>query len=53
MEQTDPVCRMKVDDKTAAGRSTHEGHDYYFCNTACKTEFDKEPGKYLKDLPPA
>ncbi|MHB1046968.1 MAG: YHS domain-containing protein [Thermoanaerobaculia bacterium] len=41
----DPVCGMAVDDK-AALRSTHAGQTYVFCSPACKTKFDKEPGRY-------
>ncbi len=42
----DPVCGMTVDTQTAAGKSTFEGQDYYFCSTACKVEFDDNPGKF-------
>ena len=41
----DPVCGMAVDDK-APLRSTHAGQTYVFCSPACKTKFDKEPGRY-------
>ncbi len=41
----DPVCKMTVDDN-APLKSTHAGKPYVFCSTACKTKFDKEPGKY-------
>ena len=44
----DPVCAMKVDEKKAAATSTHAGTTYYFCSTNCKTQFDKNPTKYLK-----
>jgi YHS domain-containing protein len=44
----DPICGMKVDEKKAAGRSTHAGTTYYFCSTNCKTQFDKNPTKYLR-----
>jgi Cu+-exporting ATPase len=42
----DPVCGMKVDEKTAKFKSEHKGRTYYFCNPACKTSFDKNPTKY-------
>jgi len=43
----DPVCRMKVDPKTAPARSVFSGVTYYFCNPHCKTAFEKSPEKYL------
>lgn len=45
---TDPVCGMKVDPKTAkGGKSSFAGHDYYFCNSKCKTKFDSDPHAYI------
>lgn len=43
----DPVCGMKVDPKTAAGKSEYEGNTYYFCSPGCKKSFDKDPSKFL------
>jgi Cu+-exporting ATPase len=43
---TDPVCGMSVDEKTAAGTSTHKGTTYYFCNASCKAKFDADPDRY-------
>jgi YHS domain-containing protein len=43
--QRDPVCGMDVDPKTAP-KSTHDGKTYYFCSTADKETFDKDPRKY-------
>ena len=43
---TDPVCGMKVDPATAAGRSEHAGVTYYFCSGHCKQSFDRDPAKY-------
>ena len=42
----DPVCKMKVDEKTATLKTEYEGKTYYFCNQSCKTTFDKNPTKY-------
>jgi len=39
---------MKVDEKTAAGKSNSQGRDYYFCSTSCKTKFDQNPQQYAK-----
>jgi P-type Cu+ transporter len=44
---TDPVCKMEIDPKTAAGKSDFDGKTYYFCSAGCKREFDKDPGRYL------
>jgi len=44
---TDPVCKMEIDPKTAAGKSDFNGQTYYFCSLGCKREFDKDPGQFL------
>jgi Cu+-exporting ATPase len=44
----DPVCGMKIDAKSAAGKSVYAGKTYYFCSADEKAKFDKEPQKYLK-----
>ena len=43
----DPVCKMDVDEKTAAATSEHKGATYYFCAPGCKKAFDADPEKYL------
>lgn len=45
---TDPVCGMKIDPKTAAGKSVYAGKTYYFCSADEKAKFDKDPAKYVK-----
>jgi Cu+-exporting ATPase len=37
---------MTIDEKDAAGMSTHNGNRYYFCSEACKEKFDKNPDAY-------
>ena len=47
---TDPVCGMKVDmaeAKAAKLSSDYQGKMYFFCNDACKKQFDQAPAKYL------
>jgi YHS domain-containing protein len=44
----DPVCGMSVDEKKAAGSSTYTAKTYYFCSASCKTDFDKNPSKYVR-----
>ena len=48
MKITDPVCKMVIEDKEAAGTSTYKGTTYYFCSDMCKQDFDKNPDSYLK-----
>ena len=43
----DPVCGMVVDEKTAAASAGYQGKTYYFCASACKATFQKDPGKYV------
>jgi Cu+-exporting ATPase len=43
----DPVCKMTVDEKTAAATSEYKGKKYYFCAVGCKKAFDANPEKYL------
>lgn len=46
--QKDPVCSMTVDEKKTKLVSTYEGKNFYFCSTACKASFDKDPRKYKR-----
>lgn len=43
----DPVCGMRVDEKTAPATVTHEGTTYYFCSEECKKTFLANPKPYL------
>jgi YHS domain-containing protein len=45
---TDPVCKMTIDEKNAAGKSDYNGQTYYFCSSVCKTRFDQNPQAYAK-----
>jgi YHS domain-containing protein len=42
----DPICKMKVNERTAKWTSKFRGTTYYFCAPGCKAEFDKSPEKY-------
>ncbi|MEM2107547.1 MAG: YHS domain-containing protein [Candidatus Bathyarchaeia archaeon] len=44
----DAVCNMKIDEKTARWKSEYKGKTYYFCASACKQEFDRNPEKYIR-----
>jgi YHS domain-containing protein len=46
---TDPICKMVIDEKKAAGKSEYNGKTYYFCAMSCKKKFDSDPAKYSKD----
>jgi len=43
----DPVCKMRVDEKTAPSKSEYKGKTYYFCAPGCKMAFDEDPEKWL------
>lgn len=44
----DPVCGMIVAEKTAAGHSSYQAADYYFCCERCQTRFEEDPAKYVE-----
>jgi len=55
-----PVCHTEIEVGSQVAKlygavraapratSTHGGKEYFFCCKACKKDFDKEPGKYIK-----
>jgi Cu+-exporting ATPase len=47
--ETDPVCNMKVDPATAAGKSEYQGKTYYFCSPSCLERFEKDPAAFTHD----
>jgi Cu+-exporting ATPase len=50
--ETDPVCGMKVDPKTARGGShEHGGKTYWFCNPRCRERFAGDPEGVLRSGP--
>ncbi|MDH4231746.1 MAG: heavy metal translocating P-type ATPase [Nitrospirota bacterium] len=51
MKVIDPVCKMEILDKDAAGISSFEGVTYYFCSNSCKEKFDKNPASFVTDGP--
>ncbi len=44
----DPVCKMLVMPETAAAEFEYNGTTYYFCNPGCKTRFQADPERYLR-----
>ncbi|MBI3803519.1 MAG: heavy metal translocating P-type ATPase [Nitrospirae bacterium] len=45
---TDPVCGMKVDEKSAVGKAVYKGTTYYFCSSSCLQKFEATPTDYIK-----
>jgi len=37
---------MPVEAETAPAKTEYEGQTYYFCGSACKESFEKDPGKF-------
>jgi YHS domain-containing protein len=46
-ETKDPVCKMKISQKTAIDTYEFENETYYFCSPNCRMEFELNPKKYL------
>ena len=46
----DPVCGMEIDEKKGAAKSGYKEKFYYFCSSAYKKSFDKNPEKYVNML---
>lgn len=51
-EHIDPVCGMRVDEKSAAGTSRHDGEKFYFCSPLCKKGFEADPERYAISIIP-
>lgn len=45
----DPVCRMRVERRSAAGRLTHSDRDYWFCSLECAASFASSPQRFAMD----
>lgn len=41
-ESVDPVCRMRVDHRSAAGTLRHGGVEYWFCSLECAGRFARD-----------
>lgn len=51
MKVIDPVCKMEIDDETAAETTVYEGKRFYFCCDGCQEKFVKAPEKYIAPTP--
>jgi YHS domain-containing protein len=45
-EAVDPVCGMMADTSNAPMAFDERGRVYYFCSSACRDEFQKDPARY-------
>src|SRR5450830_659658 len=48
VQKTDPVCGMKVNDKSV--KAEWKGRRLLFCSDSCKDTFLKDPAKHVKAL---
>jgi Cu+-exporting ATPase len=46
----DPVCGMLIEPENAAGRTTYESQDVYFCSDQCRRDFEADPARYYDRL---
>lgn len=44
----DPVCGMRVEEGSAAGRFEYEGREFLFCSASCERKFRADPRVYLQ-----
>lgn len=45
----DPCCGTMVDEEKAPAKTGYKGQIYYFCSSACKEKFEKQPDRYVKE----
>jgi Cu+-exporting ATPase len=46
----DPVCGMIIDSEDAAGSTTYESNQVYFCSDQCRRDFEADPARYYDRL---
>jgi len=46
----DPVCKMQVDKRLAAGELHFDEEKYWFCSLSCVERFAKEPSSFVRVL---
>lgn len=44
----DPVCKMQVDKRQAAGELNFNGDKYWFCSLSCIEKFSREPAMFVR-----
>ena len=45
--QTDPVCGMQIDEKSAAAQSHYNEKSYFFCHAHCQQQFEQSPEVFI------
>lgn len=43
----DPVCGVKIEEKTVRYKEVFREHMYYFCSSECQSSFKDNPERYL------
>jgi Cu+-exporting ATPase len=46
----DPVCGMVIESEDAAGSTTYESNEVYFCSDQCRRDFEADPARYYDRL---
>jgi Cu+-exporting ATPase len=46
--EVDPVCGMKVEPSSAAGKAEYKGKTIYFCSLSCLNKFKANPERYME-----
>lgn len=46
----DPVCGMWLEPENAAGSTTYESQEVYFCSDQCRRDFEADPAHYYGRL---
>ncbi len=46
----DPVCRMHIDRRSAAGYLRHQGTEYWFCSLTCAAAFASNPNWHAAEV---
>jgi Cu+-exporting ATPase len=44
-----PVCGMEMESEDVASETNHEGKSYYFCSDECRTKWDANPERYVRE----
>lgn len=45
----DPVCKMQIDRRSAAGQLVYEDERYFFCSLECAKKFVSSPGSFVNE----
>ena len=48
----DPVCGKVIESAAAAGRTSYESRDVYFCSDECRRSFEATPERFERHEPP-